>query len=206
MRTEPYKAILAAGGVLSASVTFFISAWKPSSPVDSTFSFSSLAFLAVVGLSAIVASMSIFLTRKIGRQREQRKRVFFIYSRKDAGAVKELAKQLRDRGFNPWLETEEILPGQDWNRAVMNALEESAVALFVASKNTESEDGYYVKEIKAALNVLKSRSEGDSAIIPIRLEEATLPHELTGIQWVDLFSEQGFQQLSRGLERVLKGP
>jgi len=88
----------------------------------------------------------------------------------------------------------------------MNALEESTVALFVASKNTENEDGYYVKEVKAALNVLKSRSKGNSVIILVRLEEATLPYELTGIQWVDLFSEQGFQQLARCLERVLKGP
>lgn len=156
--------------------------------------------LAVV--VAIATGLTLITSRRIKELRSN-KRVFIIYAREDLAAAELIAQDLTERGFKPWLDVNEILPGQRWEAAVSIGLEESAIALFLISRHTEEKIGFFVKEYQAALKNLPSRSKLESPVIPILLEDSPVPDDLKGIQWVEYFKEGGPEYLYGSLGRIL---
>src|SRR5258706_14627645 len=41
--------------------------------------------------------------------------LFLCHSSRDKAAVRALYRRLKDDGFDPWLDEEKLLPGQDWS-------------------------------------------------------------------------------------------
>ncbi|MBI4840385.1 MAG: toll/interleukin-1 receptor domain-containing protein [candidate division NC10 bacterium] len=115
-------------------------------------------------IAALAASMSIMLSRHLDRERERR-RVFLIYAREDLEAARRLAGELREYGFNPWLDVEEITAGQVWQKAVIRALEESVVALVLVSQHL-AKKGFVQEELKVALETLQERERDLSPVVP----------------------------------------
>ncbi len=151
-------------------------------------------------LAATAAAMSILWSRRLSKERENQ-RVFLIYAKEDLEAARRLAGQLRERGFRPWLDVEEITPGQLWQKAVLQALEESAAALVLVSEHLEKK-GFVQEELRAALSALQEREENVSPVIPVRLSEAPVPSGLAHVQWVNLFEPDGIDRLETGLRKV----
>ncbi len=159
-----------------------------------------LVIVLAASLAAVAALMSIMVSRRLGREREKR-RVFLIYACEDLEAARKLAADLRERGFNPWLDIEEITPGQVWQKTVIHALEKSAAAIALVSKYF-SKKGFVQEELKVALEILQEREKDISPIIPVRLDDSEVPERLSHIHWVNLFDENGMDLLSKGLSRV----
>lgn len=195
MRNEQQKILIALLSLVIALITFFILA-------ENIFSFSlgsmTIAFTGIVA-SAYAAFCSLYISRRLERKRTNRK-VFIIYSHKDKDRAIKLTDNLKEMGYNPWLDEHEIVPGQNWTKAVYQAIENSSVALFLSSKNTEEHEGFAYLEMKAAREVLRSTKESQSPIIPIYLEESKLPEELKDIHAVKLFEDNGIEQLDKGLK------
>jgi hypothetical protein len=158
-----------------------------------------IAFAASV--AALSASMSIFVSRRLAVERERR-RVFLIYAREDLEIAKKLAGELRERGFRPWLDVEEVIPGQVWQKAVVRGLEESAAALVLVSKNLEKK-GFVQKELEVALETLQEREKDLSPVLPVRVDDSQVPERLAHVQWVNLFEDSGLDRLTMGLKRIL---
>ena len=59
--------------------------------------------------------------------------------------------------------------------------------------------GFVQKEIRVALEVAEEQPEGVIYIIPLRLEECTVPTTLRRWQWVDYYHSQGYERLLRAL-------
>ena len=51
----------------------------------------------------------------------RRLRVFLCHSSNDKAAVRDLYRRLRNDGVDPWLDQEDLLPGQDWNHEIGRA-------------------------------------------------------------------------------------
>ena len=126
-------------------------------------------------------------------------RIFICHSSNDKPLVRHLFKQLRAYGFDPWLDEEKLLPGQDWNLEIRKAVRSSNVVLVCLSQNSISKTGYVQKEIKYALDIADEQPEGAIFLIPIRLEECAIPDRLRQWQWVNLFEEQGSEKLLKAL-------
>jgi len=156
------------------------------------------AFAAL--LAAMAATMSIIISRRLSREREKRT-VFLIYAREDLEAARKIAAYLREQGFSPWLDVEEITPGQVWQKAVINALEKSATAIVLVSKNF-AKKGFVQEELKVALEILQEREKDMSPVIPVRLDDTEVPERLSHIQWVNFFEENGLERLLKGLSRI----
>jgi hypothetical protein len=77
------------------------------------------------------------------------------------------------------------------------------VALLLVSKNLNLEKNFASKELETAMSVMRSRNELFSPIIPVRLDDSEVPRDLSDVNWVDLQSKDGFEQLERGLKSVL---
>jgi ATP-dependent Clp protease ATP-binding subunit ClpC len=132
-------------------------------------------------------------------------RVFLCHSSEDKLAVRDLYKQLRQRQIDPWLDEENLLPGQDWDYEITNAVHSSHVVIVCLSANSVSKAGYSQKEIKKVLDVADEQPEGTIYVIPLKLEECDVPSRLRQWQWVNLFEEKGFERLMHALLKRARG-
>lgn len=131
-------------------------------------------------------------------------RVFLCHSSGDKPAVRDLYHRLLRNGIDPWLDEEKLLPGQDWQREIPNAVRNCDVVIVCLSRGSVSKKGYIQKEIKYALDVADEQPEGAIFIIPLKLEDCNTPERLCRWQWVSLFEERGYQRLILALQARAK--
>jgi len=126
-------------------------------------------------------------------------KVFLCHSSGDKPAVRELYYRLRADGINPWLDEENLLPGQVWQQEIPKAVRDSDVVIVCLSQSAINKSGYVQKEIKYALDIADEQPEGTIFLIPVKLEECDVPDRLSRWQWVNLFDEKGYQRLMLAL-------
>ena len=71
-----------------------------------------------------------------------RLRVFLCHSSGDKPAVRDLYRKLRDDGFDPWLDKEKLLPGQNWRLEIPKAIRTSDVVIVCLSRSSVTKEGY----------------------------------------------------------------
>jgi formylglycine-generating enzyme required for sulfatase activity len=132
-------------------------------------------------------------------------RVFLCHSSNDKPVVRELYQKLRaEPWIQPWLDEEDIFPGDDWNLEIQKAIRETDVILVCLSKSSITKEGYVQKEIKTALDYSDEKPDGTVYIIPIRLEECKPPERLSKWQYADYFEgnrDRALQRLLVSLKR-----
>lgn len=129
------------------------------------------------------------------------RRVFLCYSRVDKQRVRRLYDALVDDGFAPWLDDEDLLPGEHWEPVIRTTLRAADFVVVCLSEASRKTAGYVHNEIKEALAVADAQPEGAIFLIPLRLEECEVPASLMHLTWVDLFTETGYARLRRSLVR-----
>jgi len=130
-------------------------------------------------------------------------RIFLCHASTDKPVVRELYERLRQNGFAPWLDEEDLLPGQDWHREITKAVRNSEVVIVCLSNSSINKSGYVQKEIKFALDVADERPEDTIFIIPLKLEPCDLPDRLSRWQCVSYFEEKGYLRLIKALKRCV---
>jgi formylglycine-generating enzyme required for sulfatase activity len=131
----------------------------------------------------------------------RRLRVFLCHSSGDKEAVRGLYRRLTGDGFEAWLDEEDLLPGDDWQSEIPKAVRRSDIVIVCLSKQAVDKAGYVQKEIRFALDVADEQPEGTTFLIPLKLEECTVPERLKRWQWVNYYQDQGYAKLLKALER-----
>ncbi len=126
-------------------------------------------------------------------------KIFLCHSSGDKPEVEKLYNYFLQQGADPWLDSEKLLPGQDWNYEINKALDNSDVILLCLSKKSVDKEGYVQREIRIALDRALEMPDGRIFLIPGRLENCELPYRLKSYQWVDLFTESGMNKLIQAL-------
>ena len=126
-------------------------------------------------------------------------KIFISYASGDREKAQELHAWLASQGTDPWIDTEKLLPGQDWKMAISQALDETDLVLLCLSKKSVSREGYVQKEMRLALDRALEFPPGEIFLIPARFEEVDLPYSLRDFQWVDLYTESGMKKLLKSL-------
>jgi hypothetical protein len=129
--------------------------------------------------------------------------IFLSYVREDIHKVEALYNQLTEAGFNVWMDTQQLLPGQTWSDKIEKAIRHSELVIICLSRVSVQKRGFSQREIRKALNYLQERLEGEIYLIPVRLDDCRVPDSLAGIQWVDLFAENGWGQLVKAITTSL---
>jgi hypothetical protein len=55
----------------------------------------------------------------------QRLKIFLSHASGDKAIVREIYQRLLLDGFAPWLDDENLIPGQDWNREIRKAVNDT---------------------------------------------------------------------------------
>jgi formylglycine-generating enzyme required for sulfatase activity len=127
-------------------------------------------------------------------------RVFLCHSSNDKPAVRELYQKLRAEAWiSPWLDEEELYPGQDWNMEIEKAVEAADAIIVCLSKGSITKEGYVQRELRIVLDYADYKPEGTLYLMPVRLEECDPPRRLRPWQYADYFEAQR----ERGLPRLL---
>jgi len=127
-------------------------------------------------------------------------KIFLCHSSSDKSKVRDLYQRLQKEGFKPWLDEEDLIPGQEWQVEIPKAVRNSDVVLICLSNNSITKSGYVQREIKYALDVADEKTEGTIFLIPLKLEECKVPERLGTWQWVNFYEETGYDKLLKALQ------
>lgn len=123
-------------------------------------------------------------------------RVFLAYADEDQALVRKLGTALQHAGFEPWMDKQQLLPGQNWPRAIERAIEISDFFIGCFSSRSVQKRGHFQCELRYALEVASRIPLEDTFILPVRFGECDLPRQLAkSLHYVDLFPDW-----DRGLE------
>jgi hypothetical protein len=99
-----------------------------------------------------------------------RRKLFICYALEDREKASKLYSALVDRGHEPWMDKESLLPGQDWALEIRRAIRSADYFLACLSRASVSKRSFLQKEIRLAFEILEEIPPGEIYLIPIRLE------------------------------------
>lgn len=118
--------------------------------------------------------------------------VFLAYVVEDAGLVERLYDALESAGFAPWMDRRKLLPGQNWPRAIENAIEASDFFVACFSERSVAKKGGFQAEIRYALDCARQLPLDDIFLVPVRLGACKVPRAIQRqYQYVDLLPDWG---------------
>jgi hypothetical protein len=130
------------------------------------------------------------------------KNVFISYASADQDVANKLVAEIERRGIPCWISSRDIHPGEDYQRAIVTALETSGVVLLLFSQHA-NESAEIPKELALASKFRKT-------IIPARIEDivpsGSFAYQITTAQFIDLFRgfEAKVEELCAYLAQVLQ--
>lgn len=130
--------------------------------------------------------------------KEKRINIFLNYASEDLNQAKKLYDIL-NLDYNVWFDKESLLPGQDWEEEIENAIKNSDNVILLFSSRSIDKKGMVQKEYKLALDVLKQIPFGQIFIIPVRLDDCKIPSPFQRYHYIDLFPEW-----NKGISKILK--
>lgn len=129
-------------------------------------------------------------------------RVFLCHATEDRPATRELYKKLAAESWiQPWMDTEDLLPGQDFDLEIYRALRDSDSILICLSQTSVTKSGYLNKEIRRVLDIADEKPEGSIYIIPVKFDDCIPSFErLKKYQWLEYFAPNSHEKLLKSLQ------
>ena len=131
-------------------------------------------------------------------------RIFLCHASEDTPQVRDVYLRLKALGFEPWLDEEDILPGQDWDYEIETALEQSDFVMVFLSERSVKKIGYVQREFRRAMYRSEEMPEGHIHTIPIKLDDCTVPRRFSRHQWAKLYEDGAFDRIVRALHHGLE--
>jgi len=78
-------------------------------------------------------------------EEKQKLRVFLCYASADRSKIQELYRNLHKWGVSPWLDLENLVPGQDWQDEIPKAITSSDAIIVCLTKNSVDKDNTFAK-------------------------------------------------------------
>jgi hypothetical protein len=121
--------------------------------------------------------------------------IFISYAKEDKEKVKKIYQKLKQEGFRPWLDEENLQAGQDWKAEIEKSIESSDFVITCLSNKSIHKRGFVQKEIVWALDFVEKMPEDKVYLIPIRLEECEIPRRLNRYHCLNIFTEEDLGRL-----------
>lgn len=121
--------------------------------------------------------------------------VFLCHCSKDKPNIRDLYGKLRRDGAKPWLDEEDLLPGQRWEEVISDAVRKADAVVVCLSKQAVTRAGFFHKEISFALDVLDQQPESAIYLIPVKLENCEIPKRLQHLHCVTISDDKGYDKL-----------
>jgi hypothetical protein len=127
-------------------------------------------------------------------------KIFLCHAHEDQDAAQELFNRLKDFGYDPWMDKECLLPGQNWDFEIRKAIKNTDFFLVLLSARSVEKRGYVQKEFKIAIDNLMEIPEGQIYLLPVKLDDCLVPSQFSTYQWVELHGESGFERIQKAID------
>ena len=129
--------------------------------------------------------------------------IFISYAKEDLKSAKRIYYDLKNLGISCWLDSECLLPGQNWDEVISKTIRDCDLFLALLSKHSLTKRGFVQKELKVALKCIDKFPSNEIFIIPVRIEDCW-PHDdkLLRLHFADIFEsyEKGFSKILKAIE------
>jgi len=85
------------------------------------------------------------------------RRIFLAHAREDEAQIRKLYADLKAEGFDPWLDEEDLIPGQDWHAIIPGVIRDAAVFVACLSSRSVGKPGFVHTEFRTALTAYGER-------------------------------------------------
>ncbi len=137
---------------------------------------------------------------KENQSTEATMKIFLSYASEDKTQVDGLYQQLAAAGYTPWIDHRDIVPGEDWLRAIGKAVRGSQVFIACLSPRSARKRGFVQKEIRQAIEIYDGMLPEDIFLIPVMLEDCEMPERLEKLQAIRLYQPDSWDQLVKAIE------
>ncbi len=142
---------------------------------------------------------------------EQQSQIFLAHASEDKDTVLELYDLLKKKGYKPWLDVKDLMPGQNWRTEIPKAIDNSDFVILCLSQTSVRKQGYLQREFRLALNKYAEKTPETIFLIPLKLDDCQVPDlqlpelgvNLRDIQWLKYWEADGFDNLVRAIEHQL---
>lgn len=123
-------------------------------------------------------------------QHSRKPRIFISYAKEDGMAAERLFNDLTARGFAAWLDNHKLLPGQNWEQRIEDAIASADFFIACFSSRSVNKRGGFQSEIRHALHFASNIPLDEVFFIPVRLDACQVPLRIQReTQYVDLFPD-----------------
>jgi hypothetical protein len=124
--------------------------------------------------------------------------IFISYAHEDLEKANMIYNDLKNAGLTPWLDKEDLDPGENWELTIRKTIQSSRYFIAVLSQSLQRK-GVVHSELKKSLEILELFPESDIYIIPVRINNCEIPYEkLKSIHYQDLFPEW-----NKGMRKII---
>lgn len=121
--------------------------------------------------------------------------IFISYARTDAEIAQGIYETLSHKNQYPWMDIYDLHGGENWQRAIYKAIDNSDIFIALLSNNSVSRRGVIQKELKKALDKWEGMLPDDIYIVPVRVDDCPIPDLLKHIQVLDWDGGKGENKL-----------
>ena len=134
--------------------------------------------------------------------------IFLAHANEDKPEVEKIYKHLENKGYKPWMDKKDILPGQNWREETPKAIKQSQIFIACFSQISVSKQGYMQQELRFALNHYAQMPPGKIFLIPLKLDDCEIPPlqlpelgiNLQDLHWLDYWEPDALEKLVRSIE------
>jgi len=131
-------------------------------------------------------------------------RAFICHASQDSDAAGDICDQLLDAGCGVWLDKRCLIPGQNFEYEIRNAIAHTDATIVVLSKNSVDKTGFLQRELRLALKAADERPDGSIFIVPVRLDDVPVPAGLSKWHWVDAREDGWISHVLHSLRRACR--
>lgn len=126
--------------------------------------------------------------------------VFLAYARDDRDKVSGIRDLLQEAGCVAWLDCRDLVPGDEWQVKLREAIERADFFVPCVSRRTQERKRYFHQEVDLAL-AHRTGTTGLPFLVPVRLDDVPLDEDIQNFQSVDAFPDidEGTRALCRAV-------
>lgn len=128
-------------------------------------------------------------------------KVFVSYAKEDQLVALDFYKRLKHEGFDPWIDTLNILPGQNWEVEIDKAFKGANVILLLLSPRSVDKRGFVQREANDAIENLRYKKPTDIYAIPLLIDSCEVPQPIAQrLQYIDMSNSHAWEQVLTSLK------
>ena len=130
-------------------------------------------------------------------------KVFLSYPSEHEAVAREVAGFIRSVGLDCWFDKDSLIVGQDWDRERGIAQSNADLIVLLCATQTTTRDGVYQRELNQALTEQRDKRLGAIYLMPMIVENAPLPPELSRLQYAKFFEPDWRQKLAASFAKAM---